>query len=243
MPSLFVPYINELLSKPSSALGLSRLSITIYLFLVFIIYLAITIIFILLQMFNKYVKNNQIKSNFSHNFILVILIINILLILIGSASSLGLFYYSLILVLAVLIIPIITYLISLINNDSKVEFLSIIFAILVIFIFASRDLVTGIAEQETTSDAINIYLNGYFRWSIHAPWYDLAPLDAILNVILSYVTGKSIFNAALASAMYFSYGLMAFLLLYALVKRSRVILPYLYQSCFSQCFLTHIHLL
>jgi len=219
MPSLFVPYINELLSKPSSALGLSRLSITIYLFLVFIIYLAITIIFILLQTFNKCVKNNQAKSNFSHNFILVILIINILLILIGLASSLGLFYYSLVLVLAVLIIPITTYLISLINNDSKVEFLSIIFAILVIFIFASRDLVTGIAEQETTSDAINIYLNGYFRWSIHASWYDLAPLDAILNVILSYVTGRSIFNAALASAMYFSYGLMAFLLLYALVKK------------------------
>jgi len=40
MPSLSVPYINELLSKPSNALGLSRLSITIYLFLVFIIYYA-----------------------------------------------------------------------------------------------------------------------------------------------------------------------------------------------------------
>ena len=76
MSSLSVPYINELLSKPSNALGLSQLSITIYLFLVFIIYLAITIIFILLQTFNKCVKNNQAKSNFSHNFILVILIIN-----------------------------------------------------------------------------------------------------------------------------------------------------------------------
>jgi len=218
MSLLSAPYIDELLSKPSDALGLSRLSIIIYLFLVFIIYLAITIIFILLQIFNKNIKNNLIKKQFFTNFVLVILIINILLILIGLSLSIGSFYYSSILVLAVLVIPITTYLISLINNN-KVKILSIIFATLVIFIFGSRDLVIGIAEQETTSDAINIYLNGYFRWSIHASWYDLAPLDAILNVILSYVTGRSIFDATLASAMYFSFGLMVFLLLYALVKK------------------------
>jgi hypothetical protein len=65
---------------------------------------------------------------------------------------------------------------------------------------------------------INIWLNGYFRWSIHGGHYDLAPLDPILKVMLAHVTGRDIYDAAIAAAMYTSYGLAAFLLLYTLVR-------------------------
>ena len=91
-------------------------------------------------------------------------------------------------------------------------------AALVLFIFAARHIVNGIAEHETTSDMINIHLNGYFRWSIHGSHYDLAPLDAILKVMLSYITRDTIFSPILASAMYTCYGLAAFLLVYVLAK-------------------------
>jgi hypothetical protein len=87
---------------------------------------------------------------------------------------------------------------------------------LTIFLFGSRHLINGIEEHETTSDMINIIINGYFKWSAHGPPYDLAPLDAILKVMLSYITGDNIFSAILASIMYTCYALTPFLLVYVL---------------------------
>jgi hypothetical protein len=85
-------------------------------------------------------------------------------------------------------------------------------------VFGSRHLINGVEEHETTSDMINIVINGYFRWSIHGSHYDLAPLDAILKVELSYITGDTIFSPTLASIMYTCYGLATFLLIYVLAR-------------------------
>jgi hypothetical protein len=45
----------------------------------------------------------------------------------------------------------------------------------VLFTFVAKYIVNGIEEHEVTSDVINVYLNGYFRWSIHGSHYDLVP--------------------------------------------------------------------
>jgi hypothetical protein len=104
------------------------------------------------------------------------------------------------------------------NKNTALRTLSLILAILTIFVFGSRHFINGVEEHETTSDMINIVINGYFRWSIHGSHYDLAPLDAILKVMLSYITSDSIFSPILASIMYTCYGLTALLFVYALAK-------------------------
>jgi hypothetical protein len=104
------------------------------------------------------------------------------------------------------------------NENTGLRTLALVLAILTIFVFGSRHIINGVEEDETTSDMINIVINGYFRWSIHASHYDLAPLDAILKVMLSYITSDSIFSPILASIMYTCYGLTALLLVYALAK-------------------------
>jgi hypothetical protein len=45
----------------------------------------------------------------------------------------------------------------------------------VLFTFVAKYVVNGIEKHEVMSDVINVYLNGYFRWSIHGSHYDLAP--------------------------------------------------------------------
>jgi hypothetical protein len=104
------------------------------------------------------------------------------------------------------------------NKNTELRTLALILAILTIFVFGSRHLINGVEEHETTSDMINIVINGYFRWSIHGSHYDFAPLDAILKVVLSHITGDTIFSPILASVMYTCYGLAAFLLVYILAK-------------------------
>jgi heme/copper-type cytochrome/quinol oxidase subunit 4 len=104
------------------------------------------------------------------------------------------------------------------KSDTQLRTLALILAILTIFVFGSRHLINGVEEHETTSDMINIVINGYFRWSIHGSHYDLAPLDAILKVVLSYITSDTIFSPTLASIMYTCYGLVAFLLIYVLAR-------------------------
>jgi hypothetical protein len=37
---------------------------------------------------------------------------------------------------------------------------------------------------------INLYLDGYFRWSTHGSYYDLALLDAVPKVMLSYIANE-----------------------------------------------------
>jgi hypothetical protein len=104
------------------------------------------------------------------------------------------------------------------NRNRELRALALILVMLTIFVFGSRYLINGVEEQETTSDMINIVINGYFRWSIHGSHYDLAPLDAILKVVLSYITSDTIFSPTLASIMYTCYGLAAFLLVYILAR-------------------------
>jgi len=66
----------------------------------------------------------------------------------------------------------------------------LVLATLALFTSATEHVVDGIEEREVTSDVINMYLNRYFRWSTHGSHYDLAPLDAVPKVMLSYIVNE-----------------------------------------------------
>lgn len=144
---------------------------------------------------------------------------NIVLLILGAATSLGTFHYSHILIIAMLLTPLTLLLVALYGEETtRIKALTLTLAVLTITVMGSRFLIVGIEEDEGISDMINIWLNGYFRWSVHGGHYDLAPLDAILKVMLAYAAGRDIYDATIAAAMYTLYGLASFLLLYTLVR-------------------------
>jgi hypothetical membrane protein len=152
---------------------------------------------------------------------MIVVLSNVILLLVGVITSLESFHYSLAMILSILMVPATVYLAVLAEGRaSRINMVLLVMVVVVVFVFGSRHLVTGVEEGKTTSDMINIYLNGYFRWSIHGSHYDLAPLDAVLKVMLSYVADGSIYEALLASIMYSSYGLAVLLLLYSLARMS-----------------------
>ncbi len=197
--------IDKALEGPSLALGISHLPTLIWLFIVFLLFFIFTLLLHIIR-----VRERQ------WNISTPMLISNIALFILGLATSLGTFYYSHLLIIAILLTPLTLSLVALYGRETPHKVLAL--AILVIIAMGSRFLVVGVQEEETTSDMINIWLNGYFRWSIHGGHYDLAPLDPILKVMLAHVTGRDIYDAAIAAAMYTSYGLAPFLLLYTLVR-------------------------
>jgi len=200
--------IDKALEGPSLALGISHLPTLIWLFIVFLLFFILTL---LLRIIRVRERQRSISTP--------MLIINIALFILGFATSIGTFYYSHLLIIAILLTPFTHLFVALHGREtSRIKILALALATLVITAMGSRFLVAGVQEEETTSDMINIWLNGYFRWSIHGGHYDLAPLDPILKVMLAHVTGQDIYDAAIAAAMYTSYGLAAFLLLYTLVR-------------------------
>lgn len=200
--------IDKVLEGPSAALGLSHIPLILWLLIVFLIFLAFT----LLIHRTRSTEKRTIRAT-------PLLLIHVTLLVVGFAISVDAFHYSTLLVVAIILTPFILYSLALNHGEThSTRIVALILGALVTTIMGSRHLVTGVEEHETTSDMINIYLNGHFRWSIHGGHYDLAPLDAILKVMLAYTTGRDIYDAILAAAMYTSYGLVSVLLLYTLIK-------------------------
>lgn len=212
--------LDRILRPIDEALNIQGLPLIIYLILVFGATLILTLILSSITSVNKH--RSRGFWSFLSNTTIAIVLINIVLLLVGISLSVNAFHYSSLAVFSMLIIPSSLYALAVTktnnNKNTGLRTLALILAILTIFVFGSRDLIYGVEEQETTSDMINIVINGYFRWSIHGSHYDLAPLDAILKVMLSYITADTIFSPILASVMYTCYGLAAFLLVYVSVK-------------------------
>jgi hypothetical protein len=213
-------FLDKILRPTDMVLNVQGLPLTIYLILVF----GATFILTLISLSITFVNRHRGGSSrpLSSNLTLAIVLVNLALLLAGVSLSVGTFHYSLLAVFSMLIIPISFYaLVATKTNSNKntgLKTLVLVLAILTIFVFGSRHIINGVEEHETTSDMINIAINGYFRWSIHGSHYDLAPLDAILKVMLSYVARDTIFSPVLAAAMYLCYGLAAFLLIYTSAK-------------------------
>lgn len=111
-------------------------------------------------------------------------------------------------------------------HDKKLEsakrFIVHLSAIIIIFLISARWLIRGVDAEETSADTLNIYYNGNFQYSMHAGWYDLAPVDSIIKVILLSVGGNddpfSPFETFLIS---FMSGLFLYILVYVYVKSRR----------------------
>jgi len=167
---------------------------------------------------------NEIRNKVRRVQIIIVLVtfLNIALILLGVISSAWRFHYSLTLIIAILLIPITAYLMLLtcktIPNPLYTK-LATLFIAIVPFVFTTKYIANGVEEHEVTSDMINIYLNGYFRWSIHGSHYDLAPLDAILKVMLTHITGSNIYDPVLGVVMYGLFGLASLLTVYTFAKK------------------------
>jgi len=208
---MIVVYFDEVF-RP---LGLFRFTVIQYLLLVFILFFGLS-----LYVFRREALTVKAGAGRHSQISILLILLSILLVLLGLASSYGLYHYSLPLILGVAL-SYIAFFSSLSSNvhTSKYRKLLLVLIVLQIAFFGSRPLVNGIEEQETTSDTINIYMNSFFRWSIHGGHYDLAPVDSIIKVFLLRVTGiDNIFDPATASAIYIAHGLAYALLLYAFLK-------------------------
>lgn len=202
-----IPYLNDL----------NTLTTLEYLVLVFIITALITTALIILPAKERG-KESQGKP--WHQYILLI---PITLLIVSLAEFPYRFTYPTIYIMAypVLAITIATIIIK--KVDGRISrTLLLITTVLLVTSLASQAIVNGIEEQETTSDTINIYIKGYFRYSLHASWYNLMPFDSTMQVIMLRVLGiHDIFNPYTATAMFTVAGLLATLLIYALLKNKK----------------------
>jgi len=216
-------FLDKVLGPIDRALNMQGLPLTIYLIFVFGATFILALILSSATRINRHRNRSHSFRSSSSSVAIAIMLINMILLLVGIGLSVNAFHYSSLAVFSMFAIPISFYVLAMTktsNNKSNAQLrtLALILAILTIFVFGSRHLINGVEEHETTSDMINIAINGYFRWSIHGSHYDLAPLDAILKVVLSYITGDTIFSPILASIMYTCYGLASFLLIYVLAR-------------------------
>ncbi len=90
-----------------------------------------------------------------------------------------------------------------------------------IFIFAlsGRMINNGIDAQETTVDTYNIFVNGFYPYSLHNPIYNLAPIDSILKVIFLKMVGLNApYDPYSSSFIFAASGMAALFALCALAK-------------------------
>jgi len=101
------------------------------------------------------------------------------------------------------------------EERKKLLLLFFITSLLYTFFFSSKVLLNGIEASETTVDTLQIFHDGYWRFSRHAGWYDLAPVDAIVKVFLLHVLAvESPYDPVTTTLMYsaLSFSILIFML-------------------------------
>ncbi|MEM3804701.1 MAG: hypothetical protein QXV08_01325 [Desulfurococcus sp.] len=118
-----------------------------------------------------------------------LVLLSIVVLVIGYVQSIVLLSVSWLLVAGLVLSAITLVLISADgSNYVSVEKL-LILIILFAAVFSSHVIINGVEGGETTTDTLQIYIKGYFRFSRHAGWYDLAPVDAIVKNFVLYSAG------------------------------------------------------
>jgi len=91
--------------------------------------------------------------------------------------------------------------------------------IVIIFILTAKWLIRGVDAEETSADTLNIFFNGHFEYSMHAGWYDLAPVDSIIKIVLLNTTSNNNPFSPLETFMIsFLLGLSLYLVVYSYMK-------------------------
>jgi len=192
------------------AFGLYKLTTVQYLVVTF------SLIFLLAILLLR--KKPKEKTGRERGMVAALAYLSAALLTAGLVTSVKAYHYTSLTVLA-LILALTTFLLAAHSEERTGRGLLVALLVLMVVYSGSRPLVNGIEEQETTSDTINIYLNGFFRWSIHGSHYDLMPVDPVIKVALLQVAGiNNVFDPATASAIYIAHGLAYVLLLYSLLR-------------------------
>jgi len=93
-------------------------------------------------------------------------------------------------------------------------------SLLFAFFFSSKVMLNGVEASETTADTLQIFFEGKFRFSRHAGWYDLAPVDAILkNFLLSILGIDNPYDPATTTLMYYVLAISVVTYTFAFVKK------------------------
>ncbi|MEM3806027.1 MAG: hypothetical protein QXV08_08230 [Desulfurococcus sp.] len=219
--------LESLLRSIDSVLGLANLPTALWLLYVMAFFLIFTIIAEFLKKPNP-LPHKVNKKQLSFLLVLFSLGFNSFFSLLAFiVSYMNGYYYNFQVVLALIAQLILSLALSMLWNtsthDKRTEFakrfLVHLSAITIIFIVSARWIIRGVDAEETSSDTLNIYYNSYFRYSMHAGWYDLAPVDSIIKVILLRVGGNNDPFSPLESFLIsFMSGLFLYILVYAYVK-------------------------
>ncbi|MEM4950611.1 MAG: hypothetical protein QXS75_04700 [Thermoplasmatales archaeon] len=221
--------LESLLRHIDSALGLSNLPTLFWL-------LYVMAFFFIFTCSSEFLKKPSVPFHGEGKRILYLLVLfslgfcSLLSLLAFAVSYLSGHFYSFHVVLGLITQMIFSSFLSMLwhasVHDKKLEsakrFIVHLSAITIIFLISARWLIRGVDAEETSADTLNIYYNGNFQYSMHSGWYDLAPVDSIIKVILLRVCGNddpfSPFETFLIS---FMSGLFLYIMVYAYVKSRR----------------------
>jgi len=207
---MYYIFFDKVFQYIDRVLGLYKLTTVQYLTIFFSLMFILAILLLRREPKEKTGKERRITAALAYT--------SAALLISGLATSVEAYHYTLPAVLG-LIAALATFLLAAYSEEGTRKRLFIALLVLMVIYSGSRPLVNGIEEQETTSDTINIYFNGFFRWSIHGSHYDLMPVDPVIKVTLLRVTGiNDVFDPVTASAIYIAHGLAYVLLLYSFLR-------------------------
>ncbi len=208
--------------------GLNQISSIYWLILVLISFLTLTLLCLNSRIYGKSSINIQRHKLYLLIYLLALLSAGFTLVsfVYSYATS---YFYSIHVVLSLIIQLLVLYMLAntlqLSTYSQRLVRFTVHFnAITIIFILAAKYLIRGLDAQETVADTINIFFNGRFAFSMHAEWYDLAPVDSLIKVALLRVLGNDNPYSPLETSMIaLSLGLSIYLIVYNYVKNKRIL--------------------
>jgi len=205
-------HVEDLFRFIDKILGLNRISNIAVLIVSAVIAFFLTLL-ILHKVRHEY-SNNIEQNTFSYrNAVFIVSAMYLwtaILMIIGMSSSVYRYKVDIVLILGLaiyvctLVFTIILPL-TLLKRSRHLSFtlLFTVSTLLYVLFFSSKVLLNGVEANETTVDTLQIYYEGYWRFSRHASWYDLAPIDAVVKVFLLHVLGiNNPYDAVITTLMY-----------------------------------------
>ncbi len=200
-------------------LGLNNLTTTQALLITAFLFMALTLTIELKEWRTKNMNYLSGKKLFITSVILITLFG------LGTALSLTILRENILLVIYdILFIALIPF-IKLDSTRDKILFHALSMAFIVTL--AGHMIYYGADSQETTADTLQIFINGHFTHSMHAPWYNLAPVDAILKVMMLRVFNiNNPYDPYTESLIFIALGILAYIIIYIALSNNEKTRPY-----------------
>ena len=216
-------YVEDLFKFIDKILGLNRIPNIAVLVVSAIVVFFLTLLVlrkIRREYFNS-IKQNTFLYRYAASIISVMYLWAVILMITGMSSSvywhtvdivliLGLVTYVCTLVFTIILSP------ALLKRSRHLSFtlLFMVSTFLYVLFFSSKVLLNGVEAAETTVDTLQIYYEGCWRFSRHAGWYDIEPVDAVVKMFLLHVLGISNpYDAVITTLMYsaLSFSIISFM--------------------------------